>query len=369
MSKRVIYVIIYLYLISIVYADDFSHYVYQMNSSSDVRLESSLLKRLVSGFRINHVQNSLVEYYEMLYSKHPKVLKKMLTNATPYIYYILTQTERNGIPSEIALIPGIESLYNPSIRSNTNAFGLWQFMSSTGKRFKLQKLQGVDDRENIVKSTNAAILYFKYLYHIFGQWELAIGAYNCGEGCIYRSVVRFKRHLGNIDYYKLKLNKETMSYLPKLIALASILENPAKFNLRLNDIDNVPYFALVHQNQDVAIHDILLQSNITKTKFLLLNPQYKSVEYVITKNENFLLPMVNENNYYLYHNFAVDQVQPLANDFSDDYLLNFVNNHNSNEDELGNFIDTKIDKDQDNAVNHELELDKLINSLSMINGK
>ena len=365
MLKKSIYLIVYFNLKINLFSANLYDYLYSINNSSNIRVEQNVLKRLVDGFRLEHQQNSLVRYYEKLYTRKPKIFQLLLRNATPYIYYILSQTEKNGLPSEIALIPGIESLYNPKAISNTNAFGLWQFMQGTGKRFQLNKYQNIDDRQNIVKSTIAAIKYFRYLYNIFGQWELAIGAYNCGEGNMYRSIMSSKYSRGNIDYYSLKLNKETINYLPKLIALASIIENPSKFNISFNEIDNVPYFALVKIKNDISIEDLLSQSKISKHNFFLLNPQYRYLDYILTKNQNILLPIENRNKYYLFNHIAIDQIQSLDEKNTDDPIYNFINTRDddNNNDYLEDFINNNLDDNYSSQVRGESELDKLIKDL------
>ena len=363
MHKKKLY-IIFCFIVGIKsFPFSLNDYIYKLNNNSDVRLENNVIQRLIGGFRLQHPQNDIVKYYEKLYIQKPKLLKLLLKNATPYIYYILTQTERNGLPSEIALIPAIESFYNPKAISNTNAFGLWQFMKITGKRFKLNKFHNVDDRKNIIKSTNAAIKYFKYLYSIFGQWEPAIGAYNCGEGNMYRAIVKSKYHLGSVDYYNLTLNKETYNYLPQLIALASIIEEPSKFNLQLNEINNQPYFALVNPINEVSIEDLINQCRISKSKFFLLNPQYEDLNQLITTNENILLPIENKNNYYSFNHIPFDQVNHLASDDFNDPIFNFIKDHDNNNDNLSDFIDNKLNRSNDISTYNEHELDKLIEQL------
>ena len=281
----------------IVNADDFTTQLMLMNNYN-LRQNADIWSRMRQGFRLNHPQSKAVQYYEKLYTKNPKTFATMINNARPYIYYILTQTEREGMPAEIALLPGVESLFNPNAKSSSNAYGIWQFVSSTGRRYNLAQNANIDERQDIVKSTNAALVYLNYLHRIFGQWEPAIGAYNWGEGNMYKEILSSGQTPGNVDYYNLSLREETQAYLPKLIALASIIENPSKFGVNLNEVDNKPFFAIVNPDSSTSVHDLTTQAEIDKATFTKLNPQYKSGDYMISPTDSVLLPLSNQSIYY-----------------------------------------------------------------------
>ena len=264
----------------------------------NVRQEQDLWDRLRRGFRLNHPQSGQVTYYQKLYTKNPKNFASIINNAKPYIYYILTETERNGIPSEIALLPGVESIFNPHARSTSNAHGLWQFLPSTAKRFNMVENNQIDERRDLIKSTKSALAYLSYLHKLFGQWEPAIGAYNWGEGNMYRAVVNAGQTIGTIDYYNLNLRTETLNYLPKLIALASIIDDPEKFGVDLGEVENKPFFAIVNPLAPTSWNQLANQSGVDKVTFAKLNPQYKNNNYVFQPNDNILLPIVNQDIYY-----------------------------------------------------------------------
>ena len=274
-------------------ADELNIALMMMNNYN-MRQDQDIWARMRQGFKLSHEQSKQVLYYERLYTKSPKTFARLVNNAKPYIYYILTQTERNGMPSEIALLPGVESTFNPNAKSSSNAFGMWQFVPSTGKRFNLAQNSEIDERQDLIKSTQSALSYLNYLHRLFGQWEPAIGAYNWGEGNMYKEVVNSGQTPGNINYSSLKLRDETSNYLPKLIALASIIENPEKFGVDLGDIENKPFFAVVNPDTPTAVSDMVSLSGIDRATFNQLNPQYKSSSYTVGTKDSVILPLNNQ---------------------------------------------------------------------------
>lgn len=281
----------------LVNADELTASLIMMNNYN-IRQDQDVWARMRAGFRLTHPQSKQVVYYEKLYTKNPKTFAKLVNNAKPYIYYILTETEREGMPSEVALLPGVESTFNPNAKSTSNAYGMWQFVPSTGKRFNLAQNSDIDERQDLIKSTQSALNYLNYLHRIFGQWEPAIGAYNWGEGNMYKEVVRAGQKPGNIDYYNLNLREETNNYLPKLIALASIIENPEKFGVDLGDMENKPFFAVVNPLVPTSMSDIASQAGVDKATLAQLNPQFKGNNHTFGPKDNILLPVQNQSIYY-----------------------------------------------------------------------
>lgn len=297
-KKKITFLLVCLLgLPSLVDADDMTVSLMLMNNYN-MRQDKDIWDRMREGFRLNHNQSKQVVYYEKLYTKNPKTFARIVNNARPYIYYILTETERNGMPSEVALLPGVESTFNPNAKSSSNAYGMWQFVPSTGKRFNLAQTNQIDERQDIVKSTQSALSYLNYLHKIFGQWEPAIGAYNWGEGNMYREIVRSGQSPGSIDYPSLNLREETANYLPKLIALASIIENPSKFGVDLDEMENKPFFAIVNPLAPTSLSDFTSQSGVDAKTFAMLNPQYKDKNYMFSTTDNVLLPVQNQGTYY-----------------------------------------------------------------------
>ncbi len=263
-------------------------------NSYNTRQDADIWVRMRRGFQLSHEETKLVLYYERLYTKNSKTFARLVANAKPYIYYILTQTERNGMPSEIALLPGVESTFNPNAKSSSNAYGMWQFVASTGTRFNMAQNSSIDERQDLVKSTNSALSYLNYLHKIFGQWEPAIGAYNCGEGNMYREMVNSGQTPGNINYASLHLRTETENYVPKLIALASIIENPSKFGISLDDVENKPVVAVVNPPKPMTISQMINLAGIDEGTFNKLNPQYKKTNYTVGAKDHVVLPLSNQ---------------------------------------------------------------------------
>lgn len=277
--------------------DDLTATLMLMNNYN-MRQDPDVWARVRQGFKLDHEQTKQVVYYEKLYTKNPKTFAKLVNNAKPYIYYILSQTERNGMPSEVALLPGVESTFNPNAKSSSNAYGMWQFVPSTGKRFNLAQNSDIDERQDVVKSTQSALSYLNYLHRIFGQWEPAIGAYNCGEGNMYKEIVHSGQTPGSINYSNLNLREETQNYLPKLIAIASIIENPDKFGVDLGEVENKPFFAVVNPETPTQLSNLVSLSGIDKNTFYQLNPQFKSNSYMLSSKDNIILPLQNQSIYF-----------------------------------------------------------------------
>src|SRR5579863_326578 len=279
-------------------ADEISTDLMILNNSNSQQF-NDLWSRMRAGFKLDHTQNDRVKYFERMYTKNPRSFNRLMNNAIPYLYFLLNETERNGLPAELALIPGIESSYDPLAKNPTDAYaGMWQFVPSTGRRFYMSQNDDIDERRDIVKSTRSALKYFNYLYLMFHQWDVAIGAYNWGEGGMYRAILNSDMQLGKVTYTDLQLRQITADYVPKIIALASIIENPSKFGVTLNDAPNRPYFAIVTPAPNTTVFDVTKLSNVDNQVFTKLNAEYKDTDYSLTEKNNILLPETNQNIYY-----------------------------------------------------------------------
>lgn len=279
-------------------ADEVAMDMMLLNNSNSQQF-NDIWSRFRAGFRLEHTQTSRVQYYERLYTKNPKSFNKMMLNAKPYLYFLLCEAERNGLPTELALIPGVESTYDPLAKNPTDAYaGMWQFVPGTGRRFNMVQDNSIDERRDIVKSTRAAFSYLSYLYRMFGQWDVAIGAYNWGEGSMYKAILNSGMPLGHVTYSDLELRQITADYVPKVIALASIIENPGKFGVTLDEMPNEPYFALITPAANTSVSDVSRLSNVDGNTFSRLDPQYKDSGYQLNATSNILLPLANQNIYY-----------------------------------------------------------------------
>ncbi|MCC2626234.1 MAG: hypothetical protein K0R14_2107 [Burkholderiales bacterium] len=298
-------------------ADEIATDLMILNNSNSQQF-NDIWSRMRAGFKLDHTQNDRVKYFERLYTKNPKTFNKLMNNAIPYLYFLLNETERNGLPTELALVPAIESSYDPLAKNPTDAYaGMWQFVPSTGRQFLMAQSGDIDERRDIVKSTRSALKYFNYLYLMFKQWDVAIGAYNWGEGGMYRAILNSNMPLGQVTYSDLKLRQITADYVPKIIALASIIENPGKFGVTLNDAPNRPYFAIVSPAPSTTVSDVSKLSNVDSQVFAKLNAQYKDIDYKLTAQNNILLPETNQNIYYANIGKAVviaNEIQLASND-------------------------------------------------------
>jgi membrane-bound lytic murein transglycosylase D len=273
-------------------ADNIALTMQQINQSQ-IRSDNNLWQRMSDGFALDHNETKEVKYWEKRYSS-PKYFNIIMQNAAPYLYFVVTEMERRGIPTELALIPIVESTYNPNAVSPAAiSTGMWQFVSSSGKRFGMIQNSDLDERKDIVKSTRAAIAYLQYLHDMFGSWELAIAAYNWGEGNINTAV----NNSSSRNFYDLDVRDVTHQYVPKVIALANIIQNPRKFGIKLTNLPNQPYFAMINPQAPLKITDFMTMSNLSPALNKKLNPQYNSTNYSVSPAQRLLLPVSNQPTY------------------------------------------------------------------------
>jgi membrane-bound lytic murein transglycosylase D len=218
-------------------------------------------------------------------------LYKVLKAAGPYIYFIYNQTNRRGLPAELALIPVIESEFNPNDHSNKGATGLWQLMPGTAHDLGVNVKANYDGRRNVVASTKAALAYFNDLGNLFkGNWLLAIAAYNCGQNL----VASAERRTGSHSFWNLPLPKETQYYVPKLLAVAAIIKNPEKYGVQLPPINNEPYFAELKVKKSVNLASVAKSSGISIDTLHTLNPDHKHEIVPTNKGSTTLLVPVKK---------------------------------------------------------------------------
>jgi membrane-bound lytic murein transglycosylase D len=243
---------------------------YQSNKA-----EINLWQRIYSRFEIKDENNSRSKKYEDWYSARPEYVERMMDRSQKYLFYVVGEVEKRGMPSEIALLPMIESAYNPIANSRSKAVGIWQFIPSTGRLYGLKQDWWQDKRRNVVDATNAALDYLQKLHALFGTWDLALAAYNAGEGTVSRAIARNKAKGLPTDYAHLKLPAETKDYVPKLQAIKNIVSNPNHYGLYIGPIPNKPYFTYVDAP---AVIDADLAANLAEIsydEFLLLNSEHR----------------------------------------------------------------------------------------------
>ena len=179
---------------------------------------------------------------EQWYATRPDYVQRMTERGSRYLFHIVEEVERRGLPTELALLPFIESAFNPQAMSSAKASGMWQFIPSTGKHFELTQNIFRDDRRDVLASTRAALDYLEKLHGMFGDWHLALAAYNWGEGSVQRAIARNEREGLPTDYLSLRMPLETQHYVPKLQAVKNIIARPQQFGLALPPLENHPYF-------------------------------------------------------------------------------------------------------------------------------
>ena len=249
-------------------------------NSLDLPFESiSIWPRVKDGFAFNSKPSKkakkIIKKYEKWYKDRPEYIERMLNRSGKYLFYVVEQVQLRGMPTEIALLPMIESAYNPLAKSRMKAMGMWQFIPSTGKVYGLKQNWWRDDRRNVIDSTTAALDYLEKLHGMFGTWELALAAYNAGEGRVGRSIKRNKKLKRPLDYYNIRLPRETRNYVPKLLAIKNIINSPEKYDLYITDIADKPYFASIPIPKEIDTALIAEFAEIPMEEFQLLNAQHK----------------------------------------------------------------------------------------------
>jgi membrane-bound lytic murein transglycosylase D len=212
-----------------------------------------LWQRVRKGFAMPDLDSDLVRKQMAYYAARPDYLQRMFDRSRIYLYHIVEELEKRNLPTELALLPMVESAFNPMAYSRAHASGLWQFIPGTGRRFELQQNWWYDGRRDIVESTKAALDYLTFLYEMHGDWHLALASYNWGEGSVARAIAQNRKAGKPTDYASLKMPAETRQYVPKLQALKNIIANPGPLGITLDTIPNQPYFTSVTKLRDIDV--------------------------------------------------------------------------------------------------------------------
>jgi membrane-bound lytic murein transglycosylase D len=246
--------------------------------------QHDLWSRIRTGFKLPESDPRLTRLHEQSFTRNSTHIERIAERSRPYLFHIVEEVERRGMPMEIALLPFIESAFNPQALSPMKAAGIWQFIPSTGKIYGLEQNAWYDGRRDILEATTAALDFLQNLHGIFGDWELALAAYNCGEGCVQRAQSRVA---GN-SYSAIRLPKETRNYVPKLVAVRNIVLNPQRFGVNLNSIANEPYFLQVNLKQPMEARQAARLAEMNLDAFLMLNPAFQR-RVIHTETQNVLL--------------------------------------------------------------------------------
>ena len=246
--------------------------------------------RIRAGFAIPDLKGPLVRQKTKQYAARPEYLQRVLERSKLYLYHIVEEIEKRGLPTELALLPMVESSFNPMAYSRAHASGIWQFVPGTGKRFELEQNSWYDGRRDIVDSTNAALDYLTKLHTMYGDWHLALASYNWGENAVRRAVQRNKAAKKKTDYASLRMPKETRHYIPKLQALENIIADPAAFGVDLDAIPNQPYFAVVTEIPDIDVHVAARLADMPVDEFIALNPGFSRPLIRSSMSRRIILP-------------------------------------------------------------------------------
>tara|TARA_R110001606_G_scaffold377844_1_gene537211 strand:- start:102039 stop:103637 length:1599 start_codon:yes stop_codon:yes gene_type:complete len=238
----------------------------------------TLWGRIRQGFMLDPtaIDNPRIDRQRLAYASEPRYFELTSKRSERYLHYVVEQLDERGMPLELALLPFVESGYNPMALSRSQAAGIWQFIPSTGKVFSLRQDSWYDGRRDITASTQAALDYLSKLNEMFdGDWLLAMAAYNCGEGCVGRAVEANRAKGLPTDYWSLDLPYETMNYVPKLLALSQIIERPELHGTVLPELADSPYFAAVTIERQLDLHKAAELADIPPEDFIKLNPAFK----------------------------------------------------------------------------------------------
>ena len=267
----------------------------ELSSRSVTPLEPprDLWSRIRGGFAMPDLDNDLVHQQEQWYASRPDYLQRMTDRSRKYLFHIVEELERRGMPTELALLPFIESAFNPQAVSSARAAGMWQFMPATGKVFDLKQNIFRDDRRSVLDSTRAALDYLQKLYGMFGDWHLALAAYNWGEGNVSRAIARNQKLGLGTSYTDLNMPNETRNYVPKLQAVKNIIADPDRFHAELPVIENHPYFQTVTLQRDMDVALAARLADVNVEDFRALNPQLKQPVILAAGTPQILLPWDN----------------------------------------------------------------------------
>jgi membrane-bound lytic murein transglycosylase D len=233
-----------------------------------------LWQRIRQGFAMPELDDALSRRKTREYAANPDYLQRMFDRSRFYLYHIVEEIEKRGLPTELALLPMVESAFNPLAYSRAHASGLWQFIPGTGKRFDLEQNWWYDARRDIVASTEAALDYLTKVHEMHGDWHLALASYNWGENAVARAVAKNRRAKKPTNYASLKMPRETRHYVPKLQALKNIIAQPAKYGIDLAPIPNEPYFTVVNEPPQLDLALAARLAEMPVEEFVALNPGF-----------------------------------------------------------------------------------------------
>ena len=257
--------------------------------------EVDIWGRIRKGFAIPDLDNPLVGNQTAWYVSRPDYIQRTTTRASRYLFHVVQELEKRNMPTELALLPFIESAFNPQAYSSAKAAGMWQFIPSTGLDFNLKQSAFKDERRDVLASTDAALTYLQKLYGMFGDWQLALAAYNWGEGSVQRAIKKNQAAVLPIDFNSLShlMPAETRNYVPKLQAVKNIIATPDQYAITLPKVDNQPYFVTIGKTRDIDIKVAAQLAELSVDEFKALNPQFNRPVITGSTDTQILLPQSN----------------------------------------------------------------------------
>ncbi len=258
--------------------------------SSIMAPSNDLWIQIRQGFALPELDSPLVEQQTKWLVNRPDYVNRSMARSSRYLFYIVEEVNRRNMPTEIALLPFVESAFNPEAQSTTKAMGIWQFMPRTGQDFKLTQNVFRDERRDVLQSTNAALDYLQRLYKQFGDWQLALAAYNWGEGNVAKAIKRNQAQRKPTDYQSLTMPRETREYVPKLMAYKNIVQNPAAYNMTLPELENHPYFVAIDVTRDIDVVVAAQLAEMSLEDFRNLNPAFNKPVILAATDQQMLLP-------------------------------------------------------------------------------
>ena len=262
----------------------------EADAVAEVKARSDLWLRLRQGMAMPDLDDERVRKWEAYYAARPDYVARMMARGSRYLFHVVEEVEARGMPMELALLPFIESAFNPQAHSQARAVGMWQFVSATGRDFDLRQNLLRDDRKDVIASTRAALDYLAQLNRQFGDWHLALAAYNWGQGSVSRAIKRNLKLGQPTDYAALRMPQETREYVPKLIAMKNIVQHPDAFGLSLPELENHPVFLAVPIDRDIDVALAARLAGMDEAVFRDFNPQHVKPVILAAGTPEVLLP-------------------------------------------------------------------------------
>ena len=256
-----------------------------------------LFDRMRAGFAFDEVSEPAIDQQVSWYEHNPEYMERVFQRSQRYMYHIITEVEARGMPTEFALLPVVESAYEPFAYSVSNAAGLWQFIPGTGVRFGLKRTWWYDGRRDVIESTRAALDYLQSLHDEFGDWLLAIASYNVGEAYVERAIA-FNKSVGKpADFWHINLPAETRAYVPKLLAMKRLMAEPERYGLEFAPMPNQPYFAVIDTDSQIDLKIVAQLAGTSYDEIVALNPGYNRWATDPVGPQRMLVPIDNADAY------------------------------------------------------------------------